>query len=72
MNVLVLMAGSSQAFNEAGYSYPKNLTEIADRPMVQHVLESLRQLKNPDTQFICVLPRDDNCKYHTDKVLQLI
>lgn len=72
MNVLVLMSGSSQAFREAGYGYPKNLAEIAGHPMVQHVLESLRPLKDTDTQFICVLPRDENRKHHTGKVIQLI
>ncbi len=70
MNVLVLMSGSSQVFREAGYGYPKNLAEIAGHPMVHHVLESLRHLKDPDTRFICVLPRDENRKHHTGKVIQ--
>ena len=35
MNILLLMAGSSDAFKEAGYLYPKNLVEsgrLADCP----------------------------------------
>lgn len=72
MNVLVLMSGSSQAFNKEGYGYPKNLMEIAGRPLVQHVMESLSSLKKSDSCFICVLPRDENRKNHTGKVLQLI
>jgi len=72
MNILVLMSGSSQSFKEAGYLYPKNLVELAGHPIVQHVMESLQPLKNIGGQFICVTGRDENRKYHTGRVLQLI
>lgn len=72
MNVIVLMSGSSQAFKEAGYGYPKNLAELGGHPMVQHVMESLQPLKTSGGKFICVVRRDENRKHHTGKVLQLM
>ncbi|NQX02614.1 NTP transferase domain-containing protein [bacterium] len=72
MNVVVLMSGSSQAFKEAGYGYPKNLAELAGHPMMQHVMESLQPLKAMGGKFICVVRRDENRKHHTGKVLQLM
>ncbi len=72
MNVLVLMSGSSQAFKEAGYFYPKNLVEVMGQPMVQHVMETLAPLKTIGGNFICAVRRDENRKHHTGKVLQLM
>jgi len=72
MNILILMSGSSQAFKEAGYGYPKNLAEIDGQPLVQHVIGSIRRLKAEDARFICVIRRDENRKHHTGKVLQLM
>jgi dTDP-glucose pyrophosphorylase len=72
MNVLVLMSGSSQAFEDAGFKFPKNLTEIAGQPLVQRVLFPLLPLLSKDAKLICVVQRDENRKHHTGKVLQLI
>jgi dTDP-glucose pyrophosphorylase len=72
MNVVVLMSGSSQAFKDAGYGYPKNLAELAGHPMIQHVMESLHSLEELKSRFICVVRRDENRKHHTGKVLQLM
>jgi dTDP-glucose pyrophosphorylase len=72
MKVLVLMSGSSKAFNDAGFGYPKNLSEIAGKPLVQHVMESLDSLGADGSQFICVIRRDENRAHHTGKVLQLM
>lgn len=72
MNVLVLMSGSSSSFKEAGYTYPKNLAEVAGQPMVQHVMESLRPLGSVGARFICAVQRDENRKHHTGKVLELM
>ena len=72
MNILVLLSGSSQAFTDAGYEYPKNLTEIAGRPMIQHVIENLQPLKKIGGRFICAVRRDENRKHHTGKVVKLL
>lgn len=72
LNVLILMSGSSQAFKDAGFAYPKNLVEIAGKPLLQRVLERLASLKEIDARFICVLRHDENAKHHTAAVIHLI
>jgi dTDP-glucose pyrophosphorylase len=66
------MSGSSQAFKDAGYEYPKNLIELAGQPMIQHVIKNLQPLKKNGGRFICAVRRDENRKHHTSKVLKLL
>ena len=35
------MAGEGKRFKEAGYTFPKPLIEIGNKPMIQHVIENL-------------------------------
>lgn len=72
INILVLMSGSSQAFKDAGYAYPKNLVEIAGVPLVQRVIEHLRPLKSLQARFICVLRHEENAKNYTGTVIRLL
>ena len=44
MNVLVLMAGDSGRFEEAGHVWPKNLIEIDGLPLIERVVGCLRPL----------------------------
>jgi dTDP-glucose pyrophosphorylase len=71
MNVVVLFSGSSAAFKEAGYGFPKNLADVAGRPLVQTVLEHLGGLQALDAKFICLLRREENRTSHTGAVIQL-
>lgn len=71
MNTLLLAAGSSRAYVEAGHHWPKNLVEVGGRPLLQHVVESLGPLAQ-DGRLVGVL-RDDEAEQHrTDRVLQLV
>ena len=72
INVLVLMSGPSEAFKDAGFAYPKNLIEIGGQSMVQRVLDHLLTFKILDAQFVCVLRREENRKYHTAAVIHLV
>lgn len=72
MNVLVLMAGRDDAFKEAGYLYPKNLTEISGRPLVEHVVEALRPLREVGARFHFLVRADENRRFHTGDVLKLL
>lgn len=72
MNLLLLMSGSSEAFKEAGLLFPKNLTEIAGKPLVQCVLEQLAPLRQISARTICTLRAEENSKHHTGAVLRLI
>ena len=71
MNVVVLFSGSSAAFKEAGYSFPKNLADVAGKPLVQTVLEHLGGLQALNAKFICLLRREENRTSHTGAVIQL-
>ena len=72
MNVLVLMAGPSDKYREAGHTFPKNLIEIAERPVIEHVVDNLCGLLRGDARLILALRRDENLRFHTDRVAQLL
>ncbi|MFQ3670964.1 MAG: glycosyltransferase family 2 protein [Verrucomicrobiia bacterium] len=69
MNILVLAAGGSEAFQAAGYAYPKNLVEVAGKPLLQHVMENVSTAQG---RLIVVLRRDEAAKFHTDQVVRLL
>ena len=54
------MAGSSDAFQEAGYPYPKNLVEIDGLPLVQRVIEALSSFREAGSRLICLVPKPEN------------
>jgi dTDP-glucose pyrophosphorylase len=72
MNVVILLAGGVDGYQQSGSAYPKNLAEIADRPLVQHVLEGLLPLKELGARFVCMIPGPENRRFHTGSVIQLI
>lgn len=41
LNILIPMAGKGSRFSEAGYTFPKPLIEINQKPMIQVVVENL-------------------------------
>ncbi len=72
INILILMSGSSDAFKEAGFAYPKSLVEISGRPLLQHVLEYLAPLKAIGGKNLCIIKHDENAKHHTGAVIKLV
>ena len=73
MNLLILMAGPSDRFREAGFAFPKNLIELEGQPLIQHVIENLRTLRRGgDGRAILALRRDENLRHHTDMVARLL
>ena len=73
LNILILMAGPSDAFAQAGYQVPKNLIEINGDPLVQHVLASFDRLTfAAEKNLICVVRREENLRFHTEAVIRLI
>jgi dTDP-glucose pyrophosphorylase len=72
INILILMSGSSQSFNDAGFAYPKNLVEISGQPLIQHVLDNLNPLKSIGGKNICIVRQDENAKHHVGAVIKLI
>jgi len=72
MNVLLLMAGPSDKYREAGHAYPKNLVEIEGRPIIQRVLENVAPLLGKKDRLILVLNREEILRFHTDAVARLL
>jgi CTP:molybdopterin cytidylyltransferase MocA len=72
MDVLVLMAGDSQRFEEAGYGYPKNLVEIDGLALVERVVACLAPLTEAGARLVFVVRRSEADAFHTDEVLRLL
>lgn len=72
MNLVILMAGSSDAFKEDGYFYPKNLIEINGIPMLEHVVANLKPVIDRCKTCTFIVPRTEDLKFHTGKIIRLL
>jgi beta-phosphoglucomutase-like phosphatase (HAD superfamily)/dTDP-glucose pyrophosphorylase len=68
LNVLIPMAGAGSRFEQAGYTFPKPLIEVKNKPMIQLVIENL----NIDANYIYVVQKKHREKYNLDTLLNLI
>ena len=68
MNVLIPMAGAGSRFEQAGYTFPKPLIDIKNKPMIQVVVENL----NIDANYIYIVQKKHREKYNLDTLLNLI
>lgn len=69
MNILILMAGNATDFGEKGYSYPKYLIEVQNKPIIQRIIESLETVGDNIT---CIIRKEDQDKYFFGNVLKII
>ncbi len=67
MNILIPLAGTARRFKKLGYTFPKPLIQILDKPMIQWVIENLSAL---DSRFIFIVSSADNDEFKLDKVLR--
>ena len=72
MKLLVLMAGDSGAFEEAGHPYPKNLVEIDGLPLAQHVVEHLAPVIGACSRSVFLVGEAENLRFHTGDVIRLM
>ncbi len=72
MNVVVLMAGSSHAFNESDCNFPKPLVEIDGKPMLERVVDNITSLITHNNKIIFIIRKSDNDKYYLSKSLSLL
>jgi dTDP-glucose pyrophosphorylase len=72
MNILMLMAGSSTAFQDAGYAWPKMLIEVDGKPLVEHIIAGCRSLHTPDNQFLFMIRQQEQRTHHLGTVIQLL
>jgi HAD superfamily hydrolase (TIGR01509 family) len=68
LNVLIPMAGAGSRFEQAGYTFPKPLIEVRNKPMIQVVIENL----NLDANYIYVVQKSHREKYNLDTLLNLL
>jgi HAD superfamily hydrolase (TIGR01509 family) len=68
LNVLIPMAGAGSRFQQAGYTFPKPLIDINNKPMIQVVVDNL----NIDANYIYVVQKEHREKYNLDTMLNLI
>lgn len=68
INVLIPMAGAGSRFSIAGYTFPKPLIEVRDKPMIQVVIENL----NIKANFTYIVQREHYEKYNLKFLLNLI
>ena len=68
MNVLIPMAGAGSRFSNAGYTFPKPLIQINNKPMIQIVIENL----NIDANYIFIVQKSHRNQYNLDILLNLI
>ena len=67
MNILIPMAGAGSRFAKAGYTFPKPLIEVRNKPMIQVVIENL----NVDAHFIYVVQKEHFEKYNLKSLLNV-
>lgn len=69
MNIVVLLAGSSDDFIEKGHSYPKYLLEIQNEPIIQRVIKSLETL---GAKINFIIRKEDNDKFYFGDTLKIL
>ena len=72
MNVVVMLAGDGGNFVKDGQKYPKLLTEINGKTMIEIVLEGLTSLTIPENNIIFMVRKYDNDIYYLGDVIRLI
>ena len=70
MSTLVLAAGGSAPYTDAGYPYPKELAELDGKPLIEHVLDRLGPLSNEPV--VVVLDAVADKKYCIGDVVRLV
>ncbi len=68
LNVLIPMAGAGSRFEQAGYTFPKPLIDVRNKPMIQVVVENL----NIKANYVYIVQKKHREKYNLDTLLNLI
>ena len=69
MNILILMAGAASDFTEKGFSYPKYLIEVQNKPIIQRIIESL---ENVGDKITCIIRKEDQDKCFLGDTLRIL
>ena len=68
LNVIIPMAGAGSRFADAGYTFPKPLIDVNNKPMIHHVVDNI----GIDANYIFVVQKKHREKYNLDTLLNLI
>lgn len=68
LNVLIPMAGAGSRFEQAGYTFPKPLIDVNNKPMIQVVVDNL----NFKSNHIFIVQQSHRSKYNLDTLLSII
>ena len=68
MNILIPMAGAGSRFAEQGYTFPKPLIEVGNKPMIQVVVDNL----NIEANYIFIVQKEHYEKYNLETVLNMV
>lgn len=68
LNVIIPMAGAGSRFADAGYTFPKPLIDVNNKPMIHHVVDNI----GIEANYIFVVQKEHREKYNLDTLLNLI
>jgi HAD superfamily hydrolase (TIGR01509 family) len=68
LNVLIPMAGAGSRFAQQGYTFPKPLIEVNNKPMIEVVVNNL----NIEAHYIFLVQKEHYKKYNLKYLLNLI
>ena len=68
LNIVIPMAGEGSRFVKAGYTFPKPMIEVHQKPMIQLIIESLGLKGN----FIFIVRKEHLDKYNLRSLLNII
>jgi len=71
INILIPLGGTSPFFDPTLYPFPKPLIEVAQKPMIQIVIDQFTRLKK-EHKFVFVVPVSDCQKFYLDDTLSLL
>jgi len=73
LNIVIPMAGAGSRFAQAGYTFPKPLIEVKNKPMIQVVVDNLRPADFlGDYEFTFIVQKGHYDKYALKHLLALI
>jgi dTDP-glucose pyrophosphorylase len=72
MNLIVLMAGPSNLFQNEKQIYPKALIEINGSTIIDRVIKNLNPLIGTSKKIVFIIKKGDNKKFHIANVISLL
>ena len=68
MNIVIPMAGAGSRFQIAGYTFPKPLIDVKNKPMIQMVVENI----NIEAKYTYIVRKEHYEKYNLKYLLNII